>query len=97
MTKYKFTKIPPRGEGIVLSNGVLSVPEHPIIPYVEGDGTGPDIWRASVQVFDAAVERAYEGERHVAWMYSRARNPSSNSRIGFPRRPSMQWPSFASR
>ncbi len=68
MTKYKFAEIPARGEGIGYKNGALSVPANPIIPFVEGDGTGPDIWRASVRVFDAAVERAYKGERKVAWM-----------------------------
>jgi isocitrate dehydrogenase len=68
MTKYKFAKIPVRGEGIGFKNRALSVPANPIIPFVEGDGTGPDIWRASVRVFDAAVERAYNGERKVAWM-----------------------------
>jgi isocitrate dehydrogenase len=68
MTKYKFAKVPPRGEGIVYKNGTLSVPDNPIIPFVEGDGTGPDIWRASVRVFDAAVERAYDGKRKIAWM-----------------------------
>ena len=68
MTKYKFAKVPPRGEAIEFRNGALKVPDRPIVPFVEGDGTGPDIWRASVQVFDAAVERAYEGQRAVAWM-----------------------------
>jgi len=68
MTKYKFAKVPPRGEAIELSNGALDVPDRPIVPFVEGDGTGADIWRASVQVFDAAVERAYDGQRAVAWM-----------------------------
>jgi isocitrate dehydrogenase len=51
-----------------MENGRLAVPSHPIIPFIEGDGTGPDIWRASVRVFDAAVEKAYEGERGIAWM-----------------------------
>jgi isocitrate dehydrogenase len=68
MTKYKFAKVPPRGEGIVYKNGALVVPDNPIIPFVEGDGTGPDIWRASVRVFDAAVERAFKGKRKVEWM-----------------------------
>ncbi len=68
MTKYTFAKVPPRGEGILFKNGALSVPDNPIIPFVEGDGTGPDIWRASVRVFDAAVERAYQGKRKIAWM-----------------------------
>jgi isocitrate dehydrogenase len=68
MTKYKFAKVPPRGEAIEFTKGALKVPNHPIVPFVEGDGTGPDIWRASVRVFDAAVERAYGGRRAVAWM-----------------------------
>jgi isocitrate dehydrogenase len=68
MTKYKFAKVPPRGEAIEFKNGALKVPDRPIVPFVEGDGTGPDIWRASVKVFDAAVERAYGGQRQVAWM-----------------------------
>jgi isocitrate dehydrogenase len=52
---------------ITLKNGRLDVPSDPIIPFIEGDGTGPDIWRASVRVLDAAVERAYSGERKIAW------------------------------
>lgn len=54
-------------EKIKLSNGKLDVPENPIIPFIEGDGTGPDIWKASVRVFDAAVTKAYQGKRKVAW------------------------------
>jgi isocitrate dehydrogenase len=68
MTKYKFAKVPPRGDAIEFANGALKVPDRPIVPFVEGDGTGPDIWRAAVRVFDAAVERAYGGQRAVAWM-----------------------------
>ena len=68
MTKYKFAKVPPRGEGIGFKDSALVVPDNPIVPFIEGDGTGPDIWRASVRVFDAAVERAYGGKRRVAWM-----------------------------
>ena len=68
MRKYKYAKVPSRGEGIIYKDGALSVPDNPVIPFVEGDGTGPDIWRASVRVFDAAVERAYQGQRKVAWM-----------------------------
>jgi isocitrate dehydrogenase len=68
MTKYKFAKVPARGEAVRFTNGVLSVPDRPIVPFVEGDGTGPDIWRASVRVFDAAVEQAYSGQRKVEWM-----------------------------
>jgi isocitrate dehydrogenase len=57
----------PEGEIISISNGKLTVPDRPIIPFVEGDGTGPDIWRASVRVFDAAVEKAYGGRRKLIW------------------------------
>ncbi|HKO15791.1 MAG TPA: isocitrate dehydrogenase (NADP(+)) [Gemmatimonadaceae bacterium] len=68
MATYKFAKVPSSGERITYEKEVLGVPDHPIIPYIEGDGTGPDIWRASVRVFDAAVERAYGGARRVQWM-----------------------------
>ncbi len=54
-------------EKIKLKEGRLSVPENPVIPYIEGDGTGPDIWKASVRVFDAAVAKAYKGKRKVEW------------------------------
>jgi isocitrate dehydrogenase len=57
-----------RGETISVDNGRLRVPDQPIIPYIEGDGTGPDIWAASVRVFDAAVAKAYGGKRKIAWM-----------------------------
>ncbi|HUF47397.1 MAG TPA: NADP-dependent isocitrate dehydrogenase [Vicinamibacterales bacterium] len=56
------------GEPIVRRDQRLVVPDRPIIPFIEGDGTGPDIWSASVRVFDSAVERAYRGARHIAWM-----------------------------
>ena len=68
MATYKLSKVPSNGERIGYENGVLSVPNNPIIPFVEGDGTGADIWRASVRVFDAAVEKAFGGERKVSWM-----------------------------
>jgi isocitrate dehydrogenase len=55
------------GDAIQRKNGGLIVPDHPIIPYIEGDGTGPDIWRASVRVFDAAVQNAYGGRRTIVW------------------------------
>ncbi len=55
------------GEKITLTNGRLNVPDNPVIPFIEGDGTGPDIWNASVKVFDAAVEKAYSGKRKIAW------------------------------
>jgi isocitrate dehydrogenase len=59
---------PAEGEKITLKDGVLSVPARPIIPFIEGDGTGPDIWRASSRILDAAVAKAYGGERAIAWM-----------------------------
>ena len=68
MASYKFAKVPSAGERIQFANGKLVVPRNPIIPFIEGDGTGPDIWRASVRVFDAAVEKAYGKERKIAWM-----------------------------
>lgn len=57
----------PDGEKITIQNGQLQVPDRPIIGFIEGDGTGPDIWRASQPVLDAAVERAYRGQRKIAW------------------------------
>src|SRR3990172_9695672 len=65
---YRYASVPPEGEKITFSDGRLSVPDHPILPFIEGDGTGPDIWRASVRVFDAAVQKAYGGRRKIAWM-----------------------------
>ena len=57
----------PAGGIIEIKEGRLQVPEQPVIPFVEGDGTGPDIWRASVRVFDAAVAKAYAGKRKIVW------------------------------
>jgi isocitrate dehydrogenase len=59
---------PPAGETITIKSGTLHVPDRPIVPYVEGDGTGRDIWRASQRVFDAAVEKAFSGKRKIAWL-----------------------------
>ncbi|HEY3783692.1 MAG TPA: NADP-dependent isocitrate dehydrogenase [Steroidobacteraceae bacterium] len=59
---------PAQGSRISIRNGVLSVPDNPIIPFIEGDGTGPDIWRASVRVMDAAVRKAYGARRQIHWM-----------------------------
>jgi isocitrate dehydrogenase len=61
-------QIPAGGEKITISNGRLIVPDQPIIPFIEGDGTGRDIWRASVRVLDAAVAKAYGGKRKIHWM-----------------------------
>ena len=55
------------GEAITRTARGLDVPDHPIIPFIEGDGTGPDIWRASVRVFDAAVKKVYGGRRAIVW------------------------------
>ena len=59
---------PANGARITIQSGKLSVPDHPILPFIEGDGTGPDIWRASVRVLDAAVRKAYGGKREIQWM-----------------------------
>ena len=61
-------QIPAGGEKITVADGKLRVPDQPIVPFIEGDGTGPDIWRASVRVFDAAVHKAYGGRRKIRWM-----------------------------
>ncbi len=65
---YKMVKVPAAGAKIDIKDGKLDVPSNPIIPFIEGDGTGRDIWRASVRVFDAAVEKAYTGKRKIHWM-----------------------------
>lgn len=65
---YHLTQVPFGGERISISNGQLQVPDNPIILFVEGDGTGRDIWRASLRVFDAAIEKAYRGSRKIFWM-----------------------------
>src|SRR6202142_1277910 len=58
---------PPAGGKISITNGKLTVPENPILPFIRGDGTGPDIWAASVRVFAAAVQKAYGGKRKISW------------------------------
>jgi len=58
---------PPAGDKITISNGKLTVPDHPVIPFIRGDGTGRDIWASSVRVFDAAVKKAFGGKKQVAW------------------------------
>src|SRR6187399_853587 len=58
---------PPAGGKISITNGKLNVPDNPILPFIRGDGTGPDIWAASERVFDAAVEKAYGGQKKVSW------------------------------
>src|SRR4029079_19182983 len=68
MPNFSTLKAPATGTAITRKNGRLVVPHDPIIPYIEGDGTGPDIWRASVRVFDAAVAKAYGGARGIEWL-----------------------------
>ena len=58
---------PPTGKKISTNNGVIQCPDNPVIPFIRGDGTGPDIWAASERVFDAAIEKAYKGSRKIAW------------------------------
>jgi isocitrate dehydrogenase len=65
---YKNIKVPADGARVTIKDGKLQVPDRPILPFIEGDGTGPDIWRASVRVLDAAVAKAYGGKRRIAWM-----------------------------
>ena len=67
MPNYTHLKPPSEGTAITIKNGEPVVPHDPIVPFVEGDGTGPDIWRASVRVFDAAVAAAYGGSRRIVW------------------------------
>src|SRR6266853_6857668 len=64
---YQHSQVP-AGDRISITGGKLQVPDRPIVPFIEGDGTGADIWRASVRVLDAAVEKAYGGKRKIAWM-----------------------------
>jgi isocitrate dehydrogenase len=65
---YTHAKVPANGAKITVDGGKLRVPDQPIVPFIEGDGTGPDIWRASVRVFDAAVAKAYGAKRKIQWM-----------------------------
>jgi isocitrate dehydrogenase len=65
---YEHSTVPAAGARITIEDGRLHVPDQPILPFIEGDGTGPDIWRASVRVLDAAVAKAYGGRRKIQWM-----------------------------
>ncbi len=67
MPTYTHLTPPSAGESITMSGGALQVPDQPILPFIEGDGTGPDIWRASQLVFNAAVKKAYGGKRRIEW------------------------------
>jgi isocitrate dehydrogenase len=79
----QLSNTPLDGEQITIRDGVLQVPDHPILPFIEGDGTGPDIWRAAVRVLDAAVEKAYGGSRKIAWMEVYAGEKSFNMGLGW--------------
>lgn len=67
MVNYQKLVPPKEGQKITVTNGILNIPDNPIIPFIEGDGTGVDIWRASVRVLDAAVAKAYNGKRKIVW------------------------------
>src|SRR3954466_15516835 len=67
MPNFSSLKPPSEGSAITVKSGQVVVPANPIVPFIEGDGTGPDIWRASVRVFDAAVEKAFGGSRKIVW------------------------------
>jgi len=60
--------VPPDGQRITVDNGRLAVPDHPILLWIEGDGIGPDIMRASMRIWDAAVQKVYGGQRRISWM-----------------------------
>src|SRR5258706_7349055 len=78
MPNFTTLKPPTSGTAITRKNSVLVVPDDPIIPFIEGDGTGADIWRASVRVFDAAVAKAYGGKKKFQWMEVYAGEKSKN-------------------
>jgi isocitrate dehydrogenase len=80
-TSYKDLAPPTSGESITMRDGRLDVPNEPILPYIEGDGTGPDIWRASQHVFDSAVKKAYGTKRRIAWFEVLA-GEKSNAKLG---------------
>ena len=67
MPRYSTLQAPTSGQTITMANGALQVPDEPIVPFIEGDGTGPDIWHATKRVLDAAVEKAYGGKRRITW------------------------------
>ena len=72
-TTYNGLALPTDGQPIQYADGEFQVPDNPIIPFIEGDGTGRDIWKASQRVFDGAVAKAYGGKRAIRWRPSRCR------------------------
>ncbi len=80
---YQHVKVP-MGEKIIMGgDGKLRVPDNPIIPFIEGDGTGPDIWKAAVRVFEAAVQKAYAGKKKISWMEVYAGEKPFNMGLGW--------------
>ncbi|MHC1699089.1 MAG: NADP-dependent isocitrate dehydrogenase [Geobacteraceae bacterium] len=77
------SNVPSCGAKITINNGVLTVPDNPVIPFIEGDGTGADIWRAAVRVLDAAIAKAYSGSRKIAWTEVYAGEKSFNMGLGW--------------
>src|SRR5690242_21659052 len=75
---YSGVAVPTDGQTIEYAGGAFNVPDRPIIPFIEGDGTGRDIWKASRRVFDAAVEKAYGGKKKIAWLEVYAGEKSFN-------------------
>src|ERR1039457_6371468 len=67
MTAFNGNPVPPEGQTITYADGAFVIPDRPVIPYIEGDGTGRDIWMASQRVFDAAVEKIFGGKRRIIW------------------------------
>jgi isocitrate dehydrogenase len=90
--KFQHVTVPADGQAITMSGGKLHVPDRPILPFIEGDGTGRDIWRASVRVFDAAVKKAYGGKRKIAWMEVYAGEKAFNKfKTGTPEGDAKAW------
>src|SRR5258708_36668876 len=93
---YQHIKVPSDGKKITLgADHKLNVPDQPIIPFIEGDGTGPDIWRSSQYVFDNAVKKVYGGKRKIAWMEVFAgEKPFKDWRERFPEETAEGSPEF---
>jgi len=83
MGEYKTTNVPAGGAKMIMKDGVLQVPENPIVPYIPGDGTGPDIWNASERVFDTAVDKAYGGKKKIYWMELEIGENAFNKGLGW--------------
>ena len=95
---YNGVAVPADGRKIEYANGKYDVPMNPIMPFIEGDGTGRDIWKASVRVFDAAVEKAYQGKRRWSGTkYLPGKKPRQSSTTGCRMTPSLRFANSASR